>query len=162
MASGQFSHQTRAGHRACFRIPPYFYILEIHQLLWWWKGLAARGNNTATDKSSSTCLIAPVCHLSKDSLQFDIQIYFGYKYAVRCHRHANNTELHSPWFVNSYDSVLRAEISFFFRRDPSFYNGYSSKNWTLGRLKPASSSPAWSVNFFTEKLLSTDSLVSPL
>ncbi len=29
---------------------------------------------------------------SKDSLRFDIQICFGYKYAVRCHRHANNTE----------------------------------------------------------------------
>ncbi len=39
------------------------------------------------------------------SLQFDIQISFGYKYAVRCHRHANNTEWHSPWFVNSYDVV---------------------------------------------------------
>ncbi len=44
-------------------------------------------------------------HRSKDSLQFDIQISFGYKYAVRCHRHANNTEWHSPWFVNSYDVV---------------------------------------------------------
>ncbi len=44
-------------------------------------------------------------HRSKDSLQFDIQIYLGYKYAVRCHRHANNTEWHSPWFVNSYDVV---------------------------------------------------------
>ncbi len=55
---------------------------------------------------------------SKDSLRFDIQISFGYKYAVRCHRHANNTEWHSPWFVNSYDGVFRAEIRFFFRRDP--------------------------------------------
>ncbi len=44
-------------------------------------------------------------HRSKDSLQFDIQISFGYKYAVCCHRHANNTEWHSPWFVNSYDVV---------------------------------------------------------
>ncbi len=33
---------------------------------------------------------------SSQGLQFDIQIYFGYKYAVRCHRHENNTELHSP------------------------------------------------------------------
>ncbi len=33
-----------------------------------------------------------VTNRSKDSLQFDIQISFGYKYAVRCHRHANNTE----------------------------------------------------------------------
>ncbi len=34
----------------------------------------------------------PMIHRSKDSLRFDIQISFGYKYAVRCHRHANNTE----------------------------------------------------------------------
>ncbi len=62
--------------------------------------------------------IAYVLDRSKDSLRFDIQISFGYKYAVRCHRHANNTEWHSPWFVNSYDGVFRAEIRFFFRRDP--------------------------------------------
>ncbi len=34
-------------------------------------------------------------HRCKDSLRFDIQISFGYKYAVRCHRHANNTKCHS-------------------------------------------------------------------
>ncbi len=37
------------------------------------------------------CVIYGAVSRSKDSLQFDIQISFGYKYAVRCHRHANNT-----------------------------------------------------------------------
>ncbi len=32
--------QTRAGHWACFKLPPNFYILDSHQLLWWWKGFA--------------------------------------------------------------------------------------------------------------------------
>ncbi len=71
-----------------------------------------------------------------------------------------NDILHDLWIHMTVSSGTKSV--FFFRRDPSFYNGYSSKNWTLGRLKPVSSSPAWSVNFFTEKHLSTDPLVSPL
>ncbi len=51
---------------------------------------------TCTQHNGNAGVSRQDTRFSKDSLQFDIQIYFGYKYAVRCHRHANNTELHSP------------------------------------------------------------------